>query len=58
MPAHQKGKSGTRKYTRNKVKCAAYRVNKSRANKLLKLKRHLRKHVNDGCAIQAIERAG
>jgi hypothetical protein len=51
----QKG-GGSKKIGRNKVKCAHYRVTRSRKNKLRKLNRHIEIHVNDGCAQKALER--
>ncbi len=52
----QKG-GGSKKIGRNKAKCLLYRTVRSRKNKLRKLKRHLATHLNDGCAIQALELA-
>lgn len=52
----KKGKSGTHKYGRNKVKCASYRVNRYRTNKLRKLRAHIATHASDGCAINSLER--
>lgn len=48
---------GSRKYGRNRVKCAHYRAHRSHKNKLAKLRRHLADHLNDGCAIAALELA-
>lgn len=54
--AHQpKGKKG-RKISRNAKKCEAYRLNRSVKNKVAKLKRHLRKHAEDGCAAFALKK--
>lgn len=50
-----RGKKGSRKAGRNKVKCAAYRSSGRREkNKLIKLKRHLAKHLSDKCAEYAL----
>lgn len=47
--------AGAKKYGRNEAKCKHYRTARSYKNKLLKLRRHLKIHLNDGCAIQALE---
>lgn len=48
MVTGKKGKNGSKKYGRYKEKCAKYlRENRRIKNKILKIARHLRKHVND-----------
>jgi hypothetical protein len=47
-PRKGRGKSGSRKYGRNKVKCALYRVqNRREKNKLRKLKKLSKKQPNN-----------
>lgn len=57
MPTKQKG-GGARKIGRNKVKAASYRASKALPNKRRKLKRHMDKHPNDGCAQTAKQKVG
>ena len=49
-------KKGCKKAGRNKVKCAYFRVSRYRTNKLSGLNRHLSVHVNDTCAITALDK--
>lgn len=46
---------GSKKYGRNRAKCALYRDRRSHTNKLAKLRAHLAHHPHDGCAIHALE---
>lgn len=49
-------KKGCAKAERNKAKCSYYRSSRYRRNKLKGLNAHLTIHVNDICAINALER--
>ena len=53
--AAKKGKKG-RKIGRNQKKCEQYRIIKSVPNKIAKLRKHLRGHTEDMCAVSALER--
>lgn len=51
-----KGKKN-RAHGRNKIKCARYRSEHRREKShIRRLTKHLRRHVNDTCAVVAIER--
>lgn len=50
----KKGKKN-RKHGRNKTKCQAYRA-RSTANKLRKIRKHLKCHQTDSCALRALQR--
>ena len=57
MPAHRSGKNGTRKYGRNKIKCASYKSRRQREkNKVKKLSKLLKYHFNDKKLLKAIEK--
>jgi hypothetical protein len=49
-------KKGCAKAGRNSTKCSYYRSSRYRNNKLKGLNAHLSIHVNDSCAITALER--
>jgi hypothetical protein len=52
----KKGKNGTKKYGRNKIKCERYRATKRREkNKLRNVNRHLKDHPND---VKSVKKVG
>lgn len=50
-------KAKGKKISRNKEKCAHYRLYRSVRNKLKKLHRHIAKHATDECALTALQKA-
>ena len=53
----RRGGKKNRKYGRNKVKCAVYRLLKKREKShIRRIIRHLRRHQNDKVATEALER--
>lgn len=55
--AKKKGGKKNRKFSRNKISCAAYRAaGRREKNKVRKLENHLRRCPNDGQARAALER--
>ena len=57
MPAHQGGKSGSKKIGRNEAKCKRYKAEGRREiNKIKKLMKHCSLYQNDTVAVTALSR--